>query len=483
MALTRLELYRRKLSRREFVASAVAAGAVSPAAAQRRRPNLLYVFSDQHRACSAPGEPFSEVDAPHLARLAREGTSFNTCISNYPVCSPYRGILMSGRWPCETGVIDNAWPLKVEETSLGEAFKNAGYHTGYVGKWHLDARGEEGKALKPAGEARHGFDWWRAWYNTNPHYDTSHTFDPETGEREVPQGYNAARMTDDAIGFIERSKSTEPWMLVVSWNPPHPPFRDAPPELMSKYDAKDLALRPNAGERAEQLIGGGDEARVRSNLAGYYAHIEGVDREMARILDTLERTGQADDTILVYSSDHGEMMGSHGRMGKRLPHEESAHVPFIVRHPGVVPAGETTDVLLSAIDIYPTLCGLAGVDVPGHCRGRDLSGAALGRRIESPESAFLMHIEKDHASGGRNHPAPIFRGLRTPRYTYAVGEIGRWCLYDHQEDPYQLHNLADDPKHAPLMGELDGEILRYLAQAQDKYPFHTLRAARSITSG
>ena len=470
------------ITRREFVSSAVAAGAAAPLAAQRRRPNVLYIFSDQHRACSLPGEPYNQVDAPNLQRIAREGATFNTCISNYPVCSPYRGILLSGRWPYETGVIDNSWPLQEDETSLGEAFKSAGYRTGYVGKWHLDARGTEGKALKPAGSARHGFDWWRAWYNTNPHYDTSHTFDPETGEREVPKGYNATRMTDDAIGFIERNR-TEPWMLVVSWNPPHSPFRDAPPELMKKYDAKDLELRPNTGERAQLNIAGRTEDRVRLNLAGYYAHIEGIDRQMGRVLETLERTGQADDTILVYSSDHGEMMGSHGRMGKRTPHDESARVPFLVRYPGVVPAGETSDALLSTIDIYPTLCGLAGVEVPGHCRGRDLSGAARGERVAGPESAFLMHIEKDHASGGRNHPAPIFRGLRTQRYTYAVGEIGRWCLYDHQEDPFQLHNLADDPERASLLSELDGEILRFLEEAQDKYPFHTLRAARSITSG
>ena len=469
------------ITRREFVSTVAAAGMAGRAAAQTRRPNVLYIFSDQHRACSMPGEPYNQVDAPNLQRIAREGVSFNTCISNYPVCSPYRGILLSGRWPYETGVIDR-WPLKEEETSLGETFKTAGYQTGYVGKWHLDATGQEGNALKPAGSARHGFDWWRAWYNTNPHYDTSHTFDPETGERQVPKGYNAACMTDDAVGFIERNKE-EPWMLVVSWNPPHSPFRDAPPDLMDKYDAKDLKLRPNTGENAEHLIGSSTEARVRRNLAGYYAHIEGIDREMGRILKTLEETGQADDTILVYSSDHGEMMGSHGRMGKRTPHDESARVPFLVRYPGVVPPGRTSDALLSAIDIYPTLCGLAGIEVPGHCRGRDLSGAARGERIDSPEAAFLMHIEKDHSSGGRNHPAPIFRGLRTQRYTYAVGEIGRWCLYDHQEDPFQLDNLADDPERASVLSELDGEILRFLEEAQDRYPFHTLRAARAITSG
>ena len=462
-------------SRRQFLkAAGGGAFARGAAAATRRKPNLLFIFSDQHRACSMPGAAFNDAEAPVLQALASESVSFSNCISNYPVCSPYRGILMTGRWPQETGIIDNAFPLKEDETTIGEVFERGGYRTGYVGKWHLDARGTEGKALKPAGAARHGFSDWMAWYNTNPHFDRSYTFDRETGERNTPAGYNAERMTDDAVGFIERNRD-EPWMLVVSWNPPHPPFRDAPPELMKKYDARSLQLRPNTGEQVERRVTGPANS-VRENLSGYNAHIEAIDAEMGRVLKTLEETGQADNTIVIYTSDHGEMLGAQGRMGKRLPHEESCNVPFVVRDPLRGGRGQSSDVLLSTIEIYPTLCGLAGLSVPDHCRGRDLSGAVRGDTIESPETAFLMHMQKDHASGGHNHPAPIFRGVRTKRHTYAVGEIGRWCLYDNQEDPYQQHNLADDATRASLMSDLDGEIIRYLNEAGDRYPFHTRRA-------
>ena len=238
-----------------------------------------------------------------------------------------------------------------------------------------------------------------------------------------------------------------------------------------------LALAKRAGDLAKGL----DEEH-RPSLAGYNAHIEAIDIEMARILRTLEDTGQADDTILVYTSDHGEMLGSHNRMGKRLPHDESCKVPFVVRAPGRVPAGRKTDVMLSAIDIYPTLCGLAGLEVPEHCRGHDLSRAVAGERSFGPETTFLMHVEKQHSSGGRNHPAPIFRGVRTTRFTYAVGEIGRWCLYDNQEDPYQERNLADDPRWQGMMSDLDAEILRYLSEAKDPYPYNHLRARRAMVS-
>lgn len=461
-------------TRRELLRGLAGAGvaAATVGAQDARRPNVLFVFSDQHRACSMPGEPYNDASSPAFAKLASQGATLTHCISNYPVCSPYRGILMTGRWPYQTGVIDNAFPLRESEYSLGEAFRDAGYRTGYVGKWHLDARGAEGHALKPAGEARHGFAEWRAWYNTNPHFDRSHTYDPQTGREQVPAGYNATRMTDDAIGFIERNRE-RPWMLALAWNPPHPPFGDAPPELMRNYPPGDLQLRPNTLETVTRGIGGRGRS-VRADLAGYNAHIEGIDREMARLLDCLDANGLAEDTIVVYTSDHGEMLGAHNRTGKRLPHEESCRVPFLVRAPDV-PNGSESDVLLGAIDIYPTLCGLAGIPVPASCVGRDLSGAVRGEAMEGPEHQFLMHIAKSHASGGVNHTSPLFRGIRTRRYTYACGEIGRWCLYDNQEDPYQQRNLADDPARAGLMRDLDGEVLDYLRQAEDRYPYRIER--------
>ncbi len=419
-----------------------------------------------------PGEPFNDAEAPALARLASQGTTYTRCISNYPVCSPYRGILLTGRWPYQTGVIDNAHRLPPSELTLGEVFRDAGYRTGYVGKWHLDARGAEGLALKPEGEARHGFEDWRAWYNTNPHFDTSHTYDPKSGRHQVPLGYNATLMTDDAIGFIRRNRE-HPWMLVLSLNPPHPPLRDAPPELLRKYRPEDMQLRPNTMETVTRGVGSVGRS-IRGDVAGYNAHIEGVDREIARLMACLDEEGMADSTVFVYTSDHGEMLGAQNRVGKRLPHDESCRVPFIVRAPDT-PAGIRTDTLLGAIDIFPTVCGLAGLEVPDSCEGRDLADAARGRPHDAPEHQFLMHVEKSHASGGRNHPAPLFRGLRTPRYTYACGEIGRWCLYDNQEDPYQQHNLADDSARAGVMDELDGEVLDYLRQAEDRYPYRVNR--------
>ncbi|HEY3836515.1 MAG TPA: sulfatase [Bryobacteraceae bacterium] len=456
-----------KHTRRDFLASALVAAAPSALAAPRK-PNLLYVFSDEHRACSMPGEALNEAHTPNLERFAREGMTFHNCISNYPVCSPYRAMLLTGRWPYQTGIIDNALQLRPDEVSIGETFRRAGYRTGYIGKWHLSP-GDEGGAFIPAGPARQGFEDWHVWSNTNQHFDKSFTFDPDTGRKIQPKGYNCTLMTDEGVSFIERHQH-EPWMLMISWNPPHPNFLDAPPDEKERYQPSALKFRPNA----EKI-----NPKLREQFQGYYGHISAVDAEFGRLLRKLDETGQAANTIVIYTSDHGDMMGSHGYGGKRLPWEESCRVPFLVRYPQVVAPATKTSGIFSTVDIYPTMCGIAGLKAPSHCVGRDLSAAMRGETLKFPESTFLMHIQKDNATGGENNPAPLFRGVRTDRHTYAVAGDGRWLFYDNQEDPYQQHNRIDDASAAKFTRELDGLLLDYLKSAHDPFPLESLRKKKS----
>jgi len=440
-------------------------------AATPTRPNLLFVFSDEHRACSLAGEPYSDARTVHLERLAREGISFRNCISNYPLCSPYRGMLLSGRWPLQTGIVDNAIELRDDEFSLGEAFRRAGYRTGYIGKWHLSAhRGD--REFVPSGPGRHGFEDWQVWSTSNKrHFDRAFTFDPETGEKIRPQGYSATLMTDAALRFIG-SRADKPWMLVLSWGPPHPPFEDAPPEALRLYDPDRLQFRPNVPQETRP--------EMKAYLRGYYAHISAIDAELGRLLHKLDETRQAANTIVVYTSDHGTMLGSHWLSGKRLPLDEACRVPFLLRYPGVVPVNCSSDVLLSAIDLFPSLCGLAGASVPAHCEGRDLSASIRGSAAPGPESALLMHVQKANADTQAGEKlAPLFRGLRTERLTYAVADDGRWCLYDNREDPYQLRNLIDEPAQARTVEALDELLAQSLVRAHDPFPLSEIRQRRS----
>ena len=281
------------MNRRDFVQATAAVAAVAAtgvrAATARRRPNLLYVFSDQHRAASLPGEPFNQAAAPNLDAFRHANFSMDRCVSNYPLCTPYRGILMSGRWPYQTGLTRNNVALPSNEISLGRVFRDAGYHTGYVGKWHLQGRGN---AFIPAGPDRQGFEDWHVWARTNAHY-RSWTYDPDTGARIQPDGWNCTTMTDQAITLIEQQHgATKPWMLMVSWNPPHPPY-NPPAQDAERYPPDQLKLRPNVSFPLQGKSAAG-EARpltgaepLRAAMQGYYGAITGVDAEFGRLLAAL----------------------------------------------------------------------------------------------------------------------------------------------------------------------------------------------------
>lgn len=266
--------------------------------------------------------------------------------------------------------------------ALGNVFQSAGYHTGYIGKWHLSGRSE---AFIAPGPYRFGFEAWHVWNKTNAHYK-SYTYDPISGQRIQPEGWNCTLMTDQAVTFLQQQSTEKPWLLVLSWNPPHPPF-NPPTQDADQYPLPELKFRPNVrlsdvGSHPQGTARAlSSQQALRTAEQGYYGGITGVDLEFARLLQALEQSGQSEHTIVIYTSDHGEMMGSQGRMAKQVPFEESCRVPFFIRYPGRTPRGGASTALIAAIDILPTLCGLAAIPVPAGAAGRDLSDVMLGREI------------------------------------------------------------------------------------------------------
>lgn len=501
------------------VATTVSTNAGAKTKAKTKKPNVLYVFSDQHRAFSLPGEPFSQTLARNIEAFREQNFSMEQCVSNYPLCSPYRAIFMSGLYPQQSGVLLNKDILSPNVGPLGETFRNAGYHTGYVGKWHI--HGQQGisradEDFIPKGPYRMGFEDWHVWADTDDHYH-AWTFNQETGEKISPEGWGPVRMTDEAITFLKAQSKDKPWLLVLSWNPPHPPF-DPPAEDEAPYPLDKIKFRPNvhllpepAGpgvvrqpeDRAREHKAFRSEASLRKSAQGYMGGITGVDKEFARVLQALEETGMSGDTIVVYTSDHGEMMGSQGLMGKRVPWEESCRVPFIVRYPGVTPDRHKSDILFAAVDIYPTLCGLAGVPVPTHCAGRDLSDVMRGRKVQEPEHVFLLSENEgkrvrggQEAQAGKNNGNgnsgeggnsdkgeggaamhPPYRGVRTKTHTYVVAERGRWLLYDNIADPYQMKNLVADKSQQALMEHLDEQIEAWMHSVNDPFPYASAKTS------
>jgi len=424
------------------------------------RPNVIYVFSDEHRWHSMGSTDMPQVKTPNMDRLAAQGFAFTHCISNYPVCTPHRAILMTGRWPYQHGLTDNEIPLSSDEVTLGKVFKAAGYRTGYIGKWHLG-----GTRAEPF-----GFDESIIWTGTNNHWKS--TYHAAGGPPVTTKGYNATLMTDQALEFIDDNRR-RPFFLMLSWNPPHTNFTDAPEPYKELYPKEDsLPRRPNdatktdrSGRKASHGLGGETWEEYR----GYHAHSSAIDAELGRIMRKLDELGLAENTILVYSSDHGSMLGSHGAGGKRQPYDESIRVPFVVRWPAVIRPGTKADVLFGTIDVMPTLCGLAGVAIPKTCEGQNLSPWIRGKDGPRPASQFIMHIAKKNAAGGDNHPAPLFRGVVTERFTYAVFPDRSACLFDNREDPYQMHNVADDPGRAAIREKLNAMLAEWLTKAHDPF--------------
>jgi len=443
---------KRSWSRRRFIQAAVGGVTATaltrpPAAAQRRRrPNVVYLFSDEHRWQSMSFTELPQVYTRNMQRLAREGMEFTHCISNYPVCSPYRAMLQTGRWPYQTGIIDNNIKLSANETTIAKVFRDAGYATGYIGKWHLG-----GVRAEPF-----GYDESLIWTNTNTHWNQS-KYHPAEGPPVQPEGYNATLMTDQALAFIERNRD-RPFFLMVSWNPPHSNFTDAPPEQKARYPEGSLPYRPNVTGRRPVF------GRV---YRGYHAHVSAIDAEIGRVLRKLDELNLSRDTMVIYTSDHGSMLRSHSVGGKRQPYEESIRVPFLIRWPGVVPAGRKSNALFGTIDIVPTVCSLAGLRVPDTCVGLDFADTVRGKKDLHPDSQFLMHISKKHASGGEKHPAPLFRGLRTERYTFALYPDRPWCLFDNRNDPYQTKNLIDDPGYTKIRRDLYARLQEWVRRAED----------------
>ena len=426
------------------------------------RPNLLYVFADQMRGSALGCLGDEQARTPHLDRLAAQGLAFRHAIANTPVCTPSRGSLLTGRHALACRCIANDLRLPEDERSIADELHDAGdraagYRTGYIGKWHLD--GISRHMFTPPGPRRHGFDDYWAAYNCNHQYMDCRYYVDDDPELKREARYDADVQTEQAIAFLERYRA-EPFCLFLSWGPPHDPYRQVPQEFLDMYPPEEVALRPNA------------EGANRAAIAGYYAHITALDRNVGRLMAALDRLGLAEDTLVVFSSDHGDMLWSHGRLNKQQPYEESVRVPLIMRWPGRLPAGrvhlptgEVRDTLISVADYAPTFLGLLGQPVPEAMNGLDLSQVLLGRTRDEPTSVFI----NEYVSFDQARAYQPWRGVRTKRHTYARWLQGGALLFDNQRDPYQMRNLLAEPGHEALAAELEAELQGWLARLGDDF--------------
>jgi len=419
--------------------------------------NVVFVFGDQWRAQAAGYAGNEAVQTPNLDRLAAEGVNVTHALAGCPVCSPYRASLMSGQFPLTHGVFVNDVCLAHRAPSLADTFAAAGYARAYIGKWHIDGHGRS-NYIPP--ERRQGFEYWKVLECTHD-YNHSAYYAGDSAEKRYWDGYDAIAQTRDAQAYIRNRDRDSPFLLCLSWGGPHAPYDTAPDEYRALYAPDKIGLRPNVPDSVAE--------EARRNLAGYYAHCSALDDCVGMLRATLREEGIAEDTLFVFTSDHGDMLGSQGERKKQRPWEESIRVPFLLYGPSVLgPDPREVAALLDAPDIMPTLLGLCGLEIPDTVEGLDYSECLRGGPDPSDGAALLMcpHPFGQFArkGGGRE-----WRGLRTRRHTYVRDMNGPWLLYDNEADPYQQRNLVRDPAAADLRVELDARLDRKLAAHNDAF--------------
>jgi arylsulfatase A-like enzyme len=420
------------------------------------KPNIVYVLADQWRASATgyAGDP--NVKTPNLDRLAKEGLNFRNAVSVAPVCTPYRAALMTGRYPTSTGMFLNDAHLPESELCMAEILRAAGYATAYIGKWHLDGHGRT-SYIPP--ERRQGWDYWKA-AECDHDYNHSHYYTGTSDVKRFWDGYDAFAETKDAEQYIRgHADNARPFILFIAYGVPHFPHGTAPAEFKALYPPDKIKLPPNVPETME--------ARARQEAQGYYAHCTALDRCVGDLLTTLAETGLSTNTIIVFTSDHGEMLGAHGvpPYTKQVAWSDAAQVPFLLRYPAVHGLqGRAVQTPLTTPDILPTLLGLVGVGIPRTVEGEDLSPVIRSGR-ESDRAALYMGVAPFVAREfGRE-----YRAIRTSRYTYVRNLEGPWMLFDDQKDPCQMNNLVGKPEHSVLVQKLEGRLQGQLKRIGDKF--------------
>jgi len=415
-----------------------------------------------------------------LDAMAAAGTTFDNAVSTWPVCSPYRAMLLTGKYPMANGTVANDTGLHDGLPTIAKVCKAQGYATGYIGKWHLEWK----RTPFVPKERRQGFDYWAV--NNCTHKYIDHFYCADTPEEIRFKGYDAFVQTDLAIEYIKKNKD-RPFCLFLSWGPPHNPYNLVPDEYKQRIPLDEIELRANVAERTvvdhllkrdtpsrklqatrkqRRAVLEDDERLKEQNIQGYYAHTAALDDCIGKIRDALRQAGVADDTILVFSSDHGDMLGCHRMALKQMPFEESINVPFLVEFPRSVPRGKRTDALVTPIDVMPTLLSLAGLTCP-EVDGKDLSDAARGVASDQRDAVLIMKLLPGGGPYVANAITP-WRGVRTKRYTYAhLLDYGPWLLYDNQEDPHQLNNLIGEPAYAALQARLETRMREVMQEAGD----------------
>lgn len=443
-----------------------------------KRPNVIWLFGDQHRgqALGCSGDP--NVHTPNIDNLAASGVHFTHAVAGIPLCCPSRGSIVTGRYP-HLVVPGHEHRLPPEQPTIAHVMKEAGYKTAYFGKWHLDGfKEEKGRAafhiIPP--ERRGGFNHWVGYENNNSQWDSwVHGGEGANAFHYRLPGYETDEMTKLFVEYLqergkerEECKQAQPFFAVLSVQPPHDPYI-APESFRKGHNAAGIKLRPNVPSIPRI------EAQARKDLAGYYGMIENWDWNIGQIMTALQENGLAEDTHIMFFSDHGDMHGSHGQFRKMSPWEESIRVPMIIGGEKPFYGRQTGEVNVpfNHVDVAPTTLGLCGIAKPDWMQGTDLSALRLGGPLsELPDSAYLQSVIPTGHGHSVDRP---WRGIvTTDGWKYVCLENTPWLLFNLNEDPYEQVNMAYNSLYKHERKRLNDRLRQWVEDMGDEFRLPTL---------
>ena len=444
-----------------------------------KKPNLIYVFADQLRYSSVGYNGDKNAKTPCIDRLSEECEIMDNAFSGHPVCAPYRASLFTGKYTTSTGMVINEIKINPHHKCIAHILRENGYETSYIGKWHLYASKlgdhfNSDNSFIPPGEDRLGFDDYFAGYNFHHKY-----FSPDayyhlnSPDKIYYKKYEPDEQTDMAIERIkEHKKSGKPFALFLSIGTPHDPWKkeNVPKEYYDLFEGTDFSNPPNykrfndihADAWARFLPG--KRRNLSENRRVYYSMVANLDMNIGRLVDAIKNEGIDEDTIFVFTSDHGEMFGAQGRHAKNIFYDEAIRIPCLMKWGSRLPKTRNTT-CYNAVDIMPTLLGMMGLPIPDEAEGKDVSKSVLSGEFVKNNS-LLMGTGPTAIYGDGFE----WRGIRSERYTYAVYRIDKKeFLFDNFEDPYQMNNLAKNKEYADILSSLKNEMYEKMNEIGDKF--------------
>jgi len=448
-----------------------------------RRPNILYIMSDDHSAAAIKcygGHLAGVIETPNIDRIAAEGMRLNNCFCTNSICTPSRAAILTGQYSHINGVKNLGQSLDRNRQNVAKLLQQAGYETAVIGKWHLKS--------EPS-----GFDYYNVLpgqgkYGVRNTVELKEKGDP-WGTRKDYEGYATDIITDVSLDWLENRDKDKPFFLMTHHKAPHglweynPKYEELyadiefpePPSLWEDKSHRSEASR-DAGRDILNLAGRMEsstwptgqldttamddkqkiKAAYQKYLHDYMRCIASVDESVGRLLGYLDKQGLADDTVVIYTSDQGMFLGEHEYYDKRWMFEDSLRMPFLARYPGSIRAGTVNNDIITNIDFAPTFLGLAGVAAPSDMQGRSFAANLRGKTPANwPTSMYYRYWMG--ASG-----VPPHYGVRTKRYklVHYYGTPSGWELYDIEKDALEVKNVYDDPAYSAVVSRMKAELVR-----------------------